>query len=232
MPVQSGPVTWDRARVPGPADLLTPFREALGDAPAALDAGREVLARYAEPHRRYHDQRHLAELLAALRALEPEGPPPPSVVLAAYWHDAVYDPRRDDDEARSAELAVQALRGLGQPGALVDEVRRLVLLTATHDPDAQDAAGALLSDADLAVLAAGGARYAAYAADVRAEHAHVPDDAFRTGRSAVLRTLLDRAALYATARGRTWWEAAARANVEGELSRLGADAAARPPAGG
>ena len=219
---------------PGPVDLLAPWREVLGDGPAALDAGRDVVARYAEPHRRYHDARHLAELLAALRSLSPGTPLPAAVVLAAYWHDAVYDPRRDDNEVRSAELAAEALVGLGRPHALVDEVRRLVLLTAAHDPAPQDADGALLCDADLAVLAADGARYAAYAADVRAEYAHVPDDAFRTGRSAVLRTLLERPALYATAPARARWEAAARANVEAELSRLatGADAAAPRREGG
>jgi predicted metal-dependent HD superfamily phosphohydrolase len=81
------------------------------------------------------------------------------------------------------------------------------------------------------VLGADGPRYAAYAADVRAEYAHVDDAAFRLGRSAVLRALLERPSLYATATGRGRWEARARANVEQELSRLavGPDDAAPPP---
>jgi hypothetical protein len=132
-------------------------------------------------------------------------------VLAAYFHDAVYDPRGSGNEQRSAVLAEQVLRPLGAPAGLTTEVVRLVRLTTAHDPAPDDHAGALLCDADLAVLAADGPRYAAYAADVRAEYAHVDDAAFRLGRSAVLRALLERPSLYATATGRGRWEARARA---------------------
>ncbi len=71
------------------------------------------------------------------------------------------------------------------------EVARLVRLTVTHDPDGGDLNGETLCDADLAVLASDPAAYAAYAAAVREEYGFVPDDAFREGRAAVLRHLLD-----------------------------------------
>lgn len=214
--------------VDDPSPLLQPWLDALG--PGAAEPGRDVVARYAEPQRRYHDRRHLAEVLAALRLLS-DGRAPVPVVLAAYFHDAVYDPRGSGNEQRSAVLAEQVLRPLGAPAGLTTEVVRLVRLTTAHDPAPDDHAGALLCDADLAVLAADGPRYAAYAADVRAEYAHVDDAAFRLGRSAVLRALLERPSLYATATGRGRWEARARANVEQELSRLavGPDDAAPPP---
>ena len=103
---------------------------------------------------------------------------------------------------------------------MVDEVARLVRLTLTHDPAPDDVAGALLSDADLAVLGSGPERYARYAADVRAEYAHVGDDAFRAGRTAVLRSLLDRPRLYVTAEGHDRWDAAARRNLRDEITFL------------
>lgn len=209
--------------------LLEPWVSALGHATAVRDAGQEVLARYAEPHRRYHDRRHLAEVLEALRGLTAPGPVPVAVVLAAYGHDAVYDPRGPDNEARSAVLSATVLRRIGLSADVVDEVVRLVLLTATHDADADDAAGSLLCDADLAVLAAPDARYRQYAADVRAEYRHLDDAAFRSGRAAVLRTLAQRRHLFTTERGRRRWEAAAQRNLRGELLRLGADP---PPAAG
>ena len=174
------------------------------------------MARYREPHRAHHDERHLAEVLAALDALTGATAPPP-VLLAAYWHDAVYDPRAADNEERSARLAVADLAPLG---VVTGEVARLVRLTAAHDPAPEDRAGALLCDADLAVLAAAPERYADYAAGVRAEYAHVADEAFRAGRAAVLRTFLDRPAVYATAAGRERWEAAARRNLAGEVAAL------------
>lgn len=208
-------------------DLLRPWTRLLGDGADARRAGLDVLARYAESHRRYHDGRHLAELLAALDGLS-GGSAPPIVVLAAYWHDAVYDPRAGDSEQRSAELAAAVLPGLGVAPSSTAEVVRLVLLTAAHDPAPDDTDGALLSDADLSVLAAVPERYDAYAADVRAEYAHVPDDAFRTGRAAVLRALVDREQVYASEPARVRWEAAARRNVGTELSRLVGAAGAVP----
>lgn len=198
---------------------MTAWTSALGRAPEVVRAGHDVVARYEEPHRRYHDRRHLAELLAALHALAGEGPVPPAVVCAAYFHDAVHD-GGDDDEQRSAELATRVLTGLGLAPSLVAEVARLVLLTVTHDPDPHDVHGALLSDADLAVLGASHDRYARYAQDVRDEYAHVEDAAFRRGRALVLRTLLERPRLYVTEQAARWWEAAARRNLRGELSRL------------
>ncbi len=210
--------------------LLIPWTQALGTSPPVLAAGQDVLARYEEPHRRYHDRRHLGEVLAALRTLRPREDPPVPVVCAAYWHDAVYE-GAPDDEQRSAELAVHTLSGLDRPPAEVDEVVRLVLLTITHDPASGDVPGGLLCDADLAVLAAPQARYLAYARAVRQEYASVADDAFAQGRSAVLRALLSRPQLFTTPEAQLRWEERARENLRDELSRLGGapDGAGRLP---
>ena len=97
---------------------------------------------------------------------------------------------------------------------------RLVRLTATHRPEPEDRNGQVLSDADLAVLAAAPERYAGYVAGVRAEYAHVADDDFRSGRAAVLRDLLAKPALFHTAAARGLWEERARANVTRELAEL------------
>ncbi|MDQ4007370.1 MAG: HD domain-containing protein [Actinomycetota bacterium] len=176
--------------------------------------------RYDEPHRRYHDLRHLQEVLQTVDELAEEADDVDAVRWAAWFHDAVYDVHRDDNEERSAELAVRELRVLGLPPGLVDEVARLVRLTATHRPDEGDANGAVLCDADLRILAAEPWRHAEYVADVRAEYAEVPDDAFRAGRSAVLRRLLEADRLYSTATGYARWEQRARANLTAELDRL------------
>ena len=208
-PVQTEPVE----------PLLATWTGALGEGADVVAAGRALLARYDEPHRRYHDRRHLAEVLAALRVLTGGRPPPVEVVCAAWLHDAVHD-GRDDDEERSAVLATTVLPPLGVAPQVVDEVARLVRLTLTHDPAPDDVPGALLSDADLAVLGSSPERYARYAADVREEYAHVGDDAFRAGRTAVLRTLLDRPRLYVTSEGHGRWDAAARRNLADEINRL------------
>lgn len=203
-------------------ELLQAWSQAAGPHPEAEAAGRELLARYREPQRRYHDGRHLAEVLQALDALSPDADVPSPVVLAAFWHDAVYDPTATDNEERSATLAEQVLTRLGLPRVDVDEVVRLVRLTATHDPADSDCAGALLSDADLAVLGAPAQRYGEYATDVRAEYAHLSDAAFAAGRAAVLRGLAERSRLFTTKQAHRRWDASARQNLSDELARLGA----------
>ncbi|QYC43132.1 hypothetical protein Nocox_27680 [Nonomuraea coxensis DSM 45129] len=195
-----------------------------GASPAALATGAELVARWSEPHRHYHDRAHLAAVLAAVDDLASDAADPDAVRLAAWFHDAVYDGHPGRDEERSAQLAQARLPACGVPPAVVAEVARLVRLTAAHDTLAGgDANGAVLCDADLAVL--GGPRdapggYAAYAAAVRREYAHVPDDLFRLGRADVLRRLLATPSLYRTARARELWEERARANMTAELASL------------
>lgn len=189
---------------------------------AALD---ELLARYREPHRRYHTVKHVETVVGTCRRLlaVESVPDPRAVCLAAWFHDAVYDPRAtgDANERASAALAERVLAGLGHPTSRVAEVARLVLLTARHVTGVVevDAGGAVLLDADLAILAERPAVYQAYVTGVRAEYGHLDGEAWRTGRVAVLRSLLARPALYVTASMRPA-EPRARANLTAELATL------------
>jgi predicted metal-dependent HD superfamily phosphohydrolase len=193
-----------------------------GADPAAADAAlAALLSRWREPHRAYHTTDHLAAVLDRLDELSIDGAEAGVTVrLAAWLHDAVYDPQAGDNEARSAALAFVVLGPLGFDARTIAEVARLVELTAGHRPAAGDTAGAALCDADLAVLAGSPDAYRAYAAAVRREYRHLSDEAFRTGRSHVLADLLARPQLYALAAGRRRWEAAARSNLAAELGAL------------
>lgn len=177
----------------------------------------DLLARWSEPQRHYHDVRHLASCLSALDAL---GGAPRPVRLAAWFHDAVYEGRSGEDEEASAHLAHRHLTGL-LPTTEIDEVARLILMTATHRPD--DDASALLSDADLSVLGQIPGRYHVYRRDVRLDYQELDDATWRRGRSAVLETLLAADPLFHTPTGRELWAARARANLEEELASLTAD---------
>lgn len=181
--------------------------------------GRNLIARWAEPHRRYHDLAHLTTVLDAVHDLAGHAPDLDAVRLAVWYHDAVYAGAPDDEE-NSARLAEADLTALALPAALVAETARLVRLTATHDPAPGDRNGETLCDADLAILAADAGPYARYVAAVRAEYDHVPDEEFRVGRAAVLTHLLGLPTLFRTPTGQTRWEAVARANIEAELRTL------------
>ncbi|MHA7132244.1 DUF4031 domain-containing protein [Oerskovia turbata] len=212
------------------------------------DVGEDLVARWHEPHRVYHGPGHLVHALDSLAVLEgrPPGLPSPGEALpsglslraqlALWFHDAVHAGAAGEDEEASARLAVARLSPLAigpttppAPGAPrgarlthddVAEVARLVRLTATHDPAPDDVAGALVCDADLAILGSAPDRYARYVRQVRAEYAHVPDEQFRAGRAAVLERLLALPSLFRTPLGRARWQPRAEENLRAELATL------------
>jgi predicted metal-dependent HD superfamily phosphohydrolase len=193
--------------------------------------GEALLDDWSAEHRHYHDLAHLSAVLANVAELAPFADDPLACGLAAWYHDAVYEGHPQDEE-RSAARAEAELTALGLRPVLIAEVARLVLLTTRHDPAPDDRNGMVLCDADLAVLAAPPAAYLAYTRAVRAEYAHVPAEAFRTGRAAVLQSLLDLPGLFRTPPGRTRWEPAARANLSAELSALGLPDSGEPQQAG
>ncbi|WP_345386387.1 hypothetical protein [Nonomuraea salmonea] len=109
------------------------WAEPAGESRASRAVHAELLARWSEPHRRYHTRDHLAAVLAAIDLLPGEAGDEAAVRLAAWFHDAVYDGRPGWDEERSAQLAQSRLPRCGVPARRVSEVARLVRLTAAHD---------------------------------------------------------------------------------------------------
>jgi len=198
------------------------------DAVGAVVGDREAVfadlaERHAGPGRHHHVLGHASAVVDAVLGLHSTGDDWACTVLAGWFHDVVYVPGAPAgaNEGASAVVAQRALRSLGATFAATGEVCRLVCLTADHDPAPGDRNGALLCDADLSVLAADELGYQTYVDGVRAEHAHVDDDAWRVGRRAVLRAFLDRPAIFRTPTGRERWEARARGNISSELARLG-----------
>lgn len=173
---------------------------------------------YTEPWRHYHTMEHLGEAFALLDVLV-DGEPSPALELALWTHDVVYDPERRDNEVASARWARVALAQLDIDPACTDQVGTLVLTTFDHDPLLEDADARLLSDVDLAILAAPTARYARYVADVRAEYAHLDDDAWRRGRMQVISDFLSRQRFFHHPRLRHW-DDTARRNLFAELDGL------------
>lgn len=204
----------------------------LGRLPALADAhqqevawgelGNQLIDRWNEPHRRYHDVRHLEDVLLALDHLAVRGEEvSPVTLLAAWFHDAVY--RGDDqDELNSARFASERLGGLGLASRLVQQVSEFIVATtpekATTEPEP---ALSHLLDADISIFASSPSRYAEYAAAVREEYEHVSDPEFAIGRTRILSGYLDQPTLYRTAAARELWEIRARENVSAEIEKLG-----------
>jgi predicted metal-dependent HD superfamily phosphohydrolase len=205
-------------------ELRVAWQRHLGTSPAAARWFDEVLGAYRAEGRHYHGVRHVGWVVRHVETIAADHPVDDlaATVAAAFFHDAVYDPTRGDNEAESAAMAQRAVGELGWSAPVCRHVAEMVLATAGHSVDGVDRDTAVLLAADLAVLAAEPSRYSEYAATVRREYAHVDDAGWRTGRAAVLRTLLDRRHLFAPELGLTDWERRARANITSELASLSA----------
>lgn len=192
----------------------------------AQPAFERVLACWSEPQRAYHTVQHLGECLHLLEEWHGAEPWPATVALALFFHDAVYDPQRGDNEEMSARLAREMLAPLQVPDGEIDTIVRLIDITRhAAVPESDDEK--CIVDIDLAILGAAPARYAQYRAQVGQEYAHVPEALFVRGRLAVLEGFLNaRPALYHTARARRAFDAAAARNLTAEIGEL--RAALRP----
>ena len=194
-----------------------------------FDLMAEILGRlrrrYAEPHRAYHGQAHVDTMLAGLSDCRGSFASPEAVELAVWFHDAIYDPAAQDNEARSAELLLTELTGLAN-AALLDRAARMIGATATHAiplglPPDQERDTALFLDLDLAVLGADPGTYDAYERGIAAEYVPVHGEArFVAGRHAFLTDLLRRPRLFLTDRAHDRLDAPARTNIGRATDRL------------
>ena len=174
---------------------------------------------YSEPHRRYHNVRHIEDCLSEFDRARQVAKDPTAVELAIWFHDAIYDPLASDNEERSAELAKDWLAKANASEAVADAVGRLVLATQCHDASPQTDA-ALLIDVDLSILGQSPDRFWEYEQQIREEYAWVPAAVFARKRAEVLQGFLARPRLYSTEVIHEKLEAQARINLRASIDKL------------
>ena len=174
---------------------------------------------YSEPHRKYHTMQHLQECFAHLERVRSFAEHAGEVELALWFHDAVYDTRRKDNEERSAEWARDSAIAAGIGEDQASRIYELVMATR-HDavPVGRDAA--VLVDIDLAILGADEVRFDEYEIQVREEYSWVPGPLYRRGRRKILQEFVSRESIYSTEYFRVECEARARSNIARSLARL------------
>ena len=195
--------------------------------PLALPTEQWLLleAAYAKPTRAYHDFQHVAEVMRHYLAVAagPGWSQPSEACLAVLYHDAIYEPGRKDNEARSADLAMaQIAEWLPEAGVDALRVAELINLTARHgqfsvadfggDGFSLDAMHFL--DCDMAILGAGAEQFDAYNRGIAEEYrGHVPDFLFRINRKRFLKGLRARERIFMSDWFHQRYDAAARDNL-------------------
>ncbi len=175
----------------------------------------DLVKRYPEPQRAYHNLQHIAECLAELDDCDADT----ATEMAIWFHDAVYDSTKGNNEERSAELAAKVLKKAKIDARFIQRVELLVMATK-HGHQRETKATATIIGADLAILGQPRQRFDEYDAAIRKEYAWVPADKYRSGRAAVLNKFLQRRYIYTSEHFRAKYEKKARANLARAIKRL------------
>lgn len=187
---------------------------ASGDPAPTFD---DLIARYREPHRRYHTEEHLRFGLEQLDLIAALADDADAVECAFFFHDAIYELTAPDNEVRSADLAASMLQAERTDERFIAEVVACIMATAPGQSP-QTANERVMSDIDLAILGQPPEAYERYERQVREEYGAVPDDVFWRARKEILRAFLSRPAIYSTTPFRERYEWQAHLNLEASVS--------------
>ena len=181
----------------------------------------ELTARYSEPHRKYHTLQHLEECFEKFADVRALAGHPAEIELALWFHDAIYDVKRRDNEKKSADWARASALAAGASAEACNRVHALIMATR-HKAVPRGTDAEILVDVDLSILGAAPERFDQYERQVREEYAWVPDFLFRRERRAILKDFLARPRIFSSAHFRGRYEQQARSNLERSLGRSGA----------
>jgi predicted metal-dependent HD superfamily phosphohydrolase len=191
---------------------------ALGAAHSDPKLQDELIACYREPHRKYHTLQHLEECFEKFDEVRALAEHPAEIELALWFHDAIYDVKRHDNEKKSADWARASALAAGTPAEACNRVHALVMATR-HKAVPRGTDAELLVDVDLSILGAAPERFDQYERQVREEYAWVPDFLFRRERRAILKEFLARPRIFSSAHFHGRYEEQARANIKRSLER-------------
>ncbi|WP_242028942.1 hypothetical protein [Coleofasciculus sp. FACHB-712] len=196
--------------------LLQPFQVEQKIAQKVL---LDLFKAYSSDGRHYHTLEHIEQVLATLNDLRSLSQNYAAIEFAAWFHDAVYNPKANDNEEKSAEYAAMILKGLDIPSSTIEVVYSLIRKTK-YNQNIDGIDSKIFLDADLSILGASATKYRIYAQAIRKEYLWVSSTKYRTGRKQVLQSFLNRERIYFTEKMFVALEQQARQNIKEEMELL------------
>ena len=189
------------------------------DLESATSMGQKIVNAYSSSHRNYHTLEHVNHCLSILDQVPIQIDEENDLRFAIWFHDIVYDPKSEENEIQSAQIAYDWLnkQAVGNP----DQVRNLILSTANYlEPATDQLSYMVLHDIDLAILASDETIYLQYQKEIREEFSHLQDEEFLYARRKFLKAVLELNPLYAIEAYQHQWEEKARQNISNELKKI------------
>lgn len=176
----------------------------------------EIQNHYSGVERHYHNLEHLENLFKRLKRIKPYITNWNSILFAVYYHDIIYSPTQNDNEIKSAELAVSRLKKIMVPEEDIKSCQEMILATQSHLLSQNEDIN-YFTDADLSILGESRENYMIYCKNIRKEYSIYPDEIYRAGRMKLLNQLLKRQRIFHTKYFFAKFESQAKRNLNQEL---------------
>ncbi len=144
---------------------------------------------------------------------------PAEVEIALWFHDAIYDTLRHDNEERSASWAKSAIAAAGGNSKIAERVYEMIM-TTRHSSTPSTLDQQVLVDIDLSILGAVASRFDEYEQQVREEYALIPTFIFKRKRHTVLEGFMNRSRIFNTKEFFDLYEVSARENLRRSIGML------------
>jgi len=145
---------------------------------------------YNSNKRHYHNLVHLENLYVQLKKVKHLINDWDCVLLALFYHDAIYNTLGTDNEEKSAQLAKKHLVNTKLSKEQIKRCYQHIIATETHDIST-DIDTNIFTDADLSILGSEWDNYKNYAKQIRKEYSIYPTLVYNRGRKKALKHLLN-----------------------------------------
>ena len=179
----------------------------------------EIEKEYSTPKRHYHNLTHLKYIIDRAEKYREKLTDPDTVLFSIFYHDIVYNTKRQDNEQKSADIARDRLTKLGIPPEKISKCQNQIIATKDHKSNGNTDTDYLL-DFDLAILGDTPEKYETYSKNIRKEYSLYPEFLYKRGRKKVLEKLLKADRIFKTSDFHKSFEKQARENIKSELLEL------------
>ncbi len=199
-------------------DLLTLFNQ---DESAIQKHWDEIFQYYSKKDRAYHNLNHLFDIFTKLENHTSLIHDLPTIQLAIWYHDIIYQTLSKHNEVKSAVLCSKRLKEMNIDSSIREKVFKLICSTKKHEIEAwetetEKSDNAYLLDLDLSILGSLPEEYQKYVLQIRKEYKIVPSILYNRGRKKVLAHFSKMDRIFKTEIFHELYEENARKNIEDE----------------
>ncbi|WP_299550746.1 hypothetical protein [Seonamhaeicola sp.] len=181
----------------------------------------EIKAQYTKKNRYYHNLSHINTLLVQAKKLKETIVNYDNLLFAIWYHDIIYNSKKQDNEEKSAVFAKKRLKSLEIDEKMAHLIQKLILSTKNHQIIlGENDDNAYFLDMDMSILGAEWPTYLKYLKSIRKEYAIFPNFMYKKGRKKALNHFLDRKTIFFTKPFQAKFESQARENINREIDLL------------